>query len=87
LALERLIVLPAPRVGTPATVVLSAAKGTAKILSFRIAGMREEANRAVATADRAVLPLRMTPQDGIQRDLILTNKRNDTLVLVPILAK
>jgi hypothetical protein len=49
--------------------------------------MREEPNPAVETADRAVLPLRMTPQDGIQRHLILTNKRNDTLVLVPILAE
>ena len=79
--------LPTPRVGTLATVVLSAAKGTAKIPPSGVAGMREEANLAVATGDRAVLPLRMTPQDGIQRDLILTNKRNDTLVLVPILAK
>jgi len=67
--------------------VLSTAKGTAKILSARIAGMSEEADPAVAAAHRAVLQIRTTPQDGVQRDLILTNKRLEAVVLVPILAK
>ena len=79
--------LPTARVGTLATVVLSAAKGAAKITAARAARMSEEANAAVATAHSAVLPIRMIVQDGIQRDLILTNKRKDAVVLVPILAK
>lgn len=49
--------------------------------------MSEEANSAVATTHGAVLPIRMIAQDGIQRELILTNKRSGTVVLVPILAK
>jgi hypothetical protein len=67
--------------------VLSAAKGAAKITAARAARMSEEANAAVATAHGAVLPIRMIAQDGIQRDLILTNKRKNVVVLVPILAK
>ena len=86
-ALSRLIVLPTPRVGTLATVVLSAAKGTAKILPAGVAGMSEETNSAVATLHCAVLQLRMIAQDAIQRHLILTDKRVDAVVLVPILAK
>jgi len=67
--------------------VLSAAKGTAKITAARAARMSEEANAAVATPHGAVLPIRMIAQDGIQRDLILTNKRKNPVVLIPILAK
>jgi len=80
-------VLPTPRVGTLPTLVFSAAKGTAKILPFRVAGMREEANPAVATPHGAVPQIRAIPQDSIQRDLILTNERLGAIVLVPILAK
>ncbi len=67
--------------------MLPAAKGTAKILAARVAGMSEEANPAVAAAYRAVLQIGTIPQDGIQRQLILTNKRKDLAVLVPIFAK
>ncbi len=67
--------------------MLPAAKGTAEILAARVAGMSEEANPAVAAAYRAGLQIRTIPQDGIQRELILTDKRISTLALVPILRK
>ena len=67
--------------------VLSAAKGTAKILPFRVAGMREEANPAVAAPHCAALQIGTIPQGRVERQLILTNKRTGAVVLVPILAK
>ena len=67
--------------------LLPAAKGAAEIPAARVAGMREEAYAAVATPHRAVLQIRTIPQDGIQQELILTNKRTGAVVLVPILAK
>ena len=82
-----LIVPPAPLIGKLATMVHSAAKGTAEIKSARIARMGEEANPAVAAPHCAVLQSRTTPQEGIQRQLILTNKRKGAVVLMPILAK
>ena len=81
------IVLPATLIGTLAAVVLPAAKRTAEILTRRVARMSEEANPAAAAAYRAVLKFRTIPQDRIQRELILTNKRTAAVVLVPILAK
>jgi hypothetical protein len=80
-------VLSAPRVGELATMVLPAAELAAEILAARIPGMREEAYAAVATSHRAVLQARTITQDGIQRELILTNKRTGAVVLMPILAK
>ena len=79
--------LPATLIGALAMVVLPATKGAAKITAARAARMSEEANPAVATAHGAVLPIRTIAQDGIQRELILTNKRKDLVVLMPILAK
>ena len=67
--------------------VLSATKGTAKIPTARVARMREEANTAVATSHRAVLQIRTIPQDAVQRQLILPNKQNNPVVLMPIFAK
>jgi hypothetical protein len=67
--------------------MLPAAKGTAEILAARVAGMSEEANPAVAAACRAGLQIRTIAQDGIKRELILTDKRISTLALVPILRK
>jgi hypothetical protein len=67
--------------------VLAAAELAAEIQPARVAGMRKEANSAVAAAHRAVLQIRTLPQRGIQRDLILTNERLGAIVLVPILAK
>lgn len=81
------IVLSAPPIGPLATMVPPAAKWTAEIAAARVAGMSEEAYAAVATPHRAVLQIRTIPQDGIQRELILTDKRISTLVLVPILRK
>jgi hypothetical protein len=67
--------------------VLSATKGTAKIPTARVARMREEANTAVATSHRAVLQIRTIQQDAVQRQLILPNKQNNPVVLMPIFAK
>jgi hypothetical protein len=67
--------------------VLAAAELATEIQPTRVAGMRKEANPAVAAAHRAVLQIRTVPQRGVQRDLILTNERFGAIVLVPILAK
>ena len=67
--------------------VLPAPKLAAEILAARVPGMREEAYAAVATPRRAVLQVRTIPQDGVQRELILTNKRTGAVVPMPILAK
>ena len=77
----------APLVATLPAAVRSAAKGTAEILPVLVAGMCEEANPAVAAVYRAALKTRTNAQGGIQRALILTNKRTGAVVLVPILAK
>ena len=81
------IVLSAPLIGPLAMMVPPAAKWTAEIAAARVAGMSKEAYPAVATPHRAVLQIRTIPQDGIQRELILTDKRISTLVLMPILRK
>jgi hypothetical protein len=80
-------VLPAPLIGTLATVILPAAEGAAEILTTGVTRMSEEANPAVTAAYRAVLQIRTIAQNGVQRELILTNKPKGTVVLVPILAK
>ena len=49
--------------------------------------MSEKADPAVATAHQAPAQFGMDPQNRPQRDLILTNKRKDAVVLVPIRAK
>ena len=67
--------------------MLAAAELAAEIPPSCVAGMRKEANSAVAAVHRAVLQIRTVPQRGIQRDLILTNERLGAIVLVPILAK
>ena len=82
-----LIVLPAPRVAALATMVLPAAKLAAEIPAAPVAGMSKEANPAVAASHRTILQARTIAQDGIQRELILTNERLGAIVLVPILAK
>lgn len=85
--MRRLIVLPATRVGTLATMLSPAAKGATKITAARAARMSKKANSAVTTVHRALSPIRMIAQDGIQRQLILPNKRKDAVVLMPIFAK
>ena len=49
--------------------------------------MRQEADATVAAGNSTACQTGMIAQDGIQRDLILTNKRTDAVVLVPIRAK
>ena len=54
---------------------------------MRVSRMREEANPTVAAVDRTACQTRMIAQDGIQRQLILTNERIGAVVLMPIRAK
>jgi hypothetical protein len=74
----------APRVGPFVAMALAATEFTAKIFPIRIPRMREEANPTTAAPDRTACQTRMLAQDGIQRQLILTNKRTDAVVLMPI---
>jgi hypothetical protein len=78
-SLECLIVLLA----LPA-VVLTAAEGAAEIPPPGIAWMRQKANAAVATVNRTVCQTGMIAQEGIERQLILTNKRVGAVGLMPI---
>jgi hypothetical protein len=68
-------------------VMLAATEGATEILSMRISRMREEANFTMATGDRTACQIDMIAQNGIQRQLILTNKRSSAIVLMPIRAK
>jgi hypothetical protein len=67
--------------------MLAATERTAQILTADVARMREEPNPAVFAGRRATGQLGASLQNGVERDLILTNKRTSTLLLVPILAK
>ena len=67
--------------------VLTATERAEEIPPIRIPRMRQEANCAVAAGDRTACQTGMIAQHGIQRDLILTNKRSDAVVLMPIRAK
>jgi len=70
-----------------AATVLAASERTVKIRSIRVPRVRQEANGTVAAVDRTDCQIRMIAQDRIERDLILTDKRADTIVLMPIRAK
>ena len=74
-------------VGLLATMVPTATELAEKIPPIPIARMRQEANSTVAAVDRTACQTGMIAQDGIQRELILTNKRMDAGVLMPIRAK
>jgi len=80
-------VLLAPRVGLLAAVVLAATKRTTEIPPIRVPRMRQEPNPAMAAGDRTACQTGMIAQDGIERELILTNKRTGAVVPVPIRAK
>jgi hypothetical protein len=80
-------VLLAPRVGLLAVVVLTATELAPEIPPICIPRMCQEANSTVAAAGRTACQTRMIAQDGIERQLILTNKRTGAVVLMPILAK
>jgi hypothetical protein len=86
-ATVRSIVLLAPLVGLLATVVLTAAERAAEIPPIRVPRMCQKANSTVAAVDRTACQIGTIAQDGIQRDLILTNKRTSAIVLMPIRAK
>jgi hypothetical protein len=80
-------VLLATLVGLLATMVPTATELAEKIPPIRISRMRQEPNSTVAAVDRTACQTGMIAQDGIQRELILTNKRTDAVVLMPIRAK
>ena len=79
-----MIVLLAPRVGPFATLALAATEFTAKILPIGISRMRQEADPTTAAVDRTACQIRMLAQNGIQRQLILTNKRIGAVVQMPL---
>ena len=81
------IALLAPLIAKLATIVQSAAEGTTQIEPAPVARMRKEANPAVAAGHGALSPTRTIAQGRIERQLILTNKRKDAVVQMPILAK
>jgi hypothetical protein len=78
------VMLLAPRAGLLAAVVLAATKRTAEIPPMRVPRMRQEANPAMAAEDRTACQTGMIAQDGIKRELILTDKRISAVVAVPI---
>ena len=86
-SLVGLIVLLASFVPTLTTVLCATAERAVEILPVCVPRMREETNPAAATTDRTVFQIRTIAQDGIEPELILTNKRKGAVVLVPILAK
>lgn len=67
-----------------ATMMSSAAKGTAQIDASGVPRMRQKPDPTVTTADGAVCEIRMLSQRGIERPLILTNERKNTTILVPV---
>ncbi len=83
----RSIVLLATLVGLLATVLLTASERAAEIPPIRVPRMCQKANSTVAAVDRTACQTGMTAQDGIERELILTNKRTSAIVLMPIRAK
>lgn len=85
--LGRLIVPDAALVGALLSKVVPAAEGTAQILATGVAGIREEAYPAMATAHDATVQVGTVPQNRVQRDVVLTNKRTSAIVLVPSLGK
>jgi hypothetical protein len=70
-----------------ATMVLTASERAVEIPSIGVPRMGQEANRAVAAADRTVFQTGMIAQDRIQRGLILTNNRTSAIILMPIRVK
>jgi hypothetical protein len=70
-----------------ATPLLTTTERAAKISPIRIPPMGQKANSAVAAVGRTDCRTERIAQDGIQSDLILTNKRKNALVLMPLSAK
>jgi len=70
-----------------ATVMLTATEWAAKIAPIGVAWVRQKADPTMAAVDRTACQIRTIAQDGIERQLILTNKRVGAVVLVPIRTK
>jgi hypothetical protein len=70
-----------------AAAVLTAAERTGKIPPICVPRMRQKANPTMAAVNRTACQTGMIAQDRIERQLILTNKRADAIVLMPIRAK
>ena len=79
--------LLAPLVSLLTAAVLTATERTVEIAPIRVPRMRQKANSTVAAVDRTACQTGTIAQDGIERDLILTNKRTSAIVLMPIRAK
>jgi hypothetical protein len=77
----------APLVGLLAAAVLTATERTVEIPPIRISRMCQKANSTLAAVDRTACQTGTIAQDGIERDLILTNKRTSAIILMPIRAK
>jgi hypothetical protein len=54
-----------------------------KVLPTGISGMRQEADSTTVATDRTACQTAMSAQNGIQRQLILTNKRKDAVLPMP----
>jgi hypothetical protein len=67
--------------------VFTATELTAEISPIRVSWMRQKANATMAAVDRTAFQIGTIAQDGAERQLILTNKRVDAVVLMPIRAK
>ena len=84
LPLGRAIVGGTPLVGRLPAMMLSATKRTTQYLAPFVPGIREKADAAVSARNDAPLQFGMGPEDGVQRDQILSNQRPGAVVLVPI---
>lgn len=78
------IVIAASPPSAFSSVVQSTAKGTAQILSTRVAGMSQKPNSAVATAREATLQIVIILHRLVERQLILPNERKNVIVSMPI---
>ena len=67
--------------------MLAATEHAVEIPPIRVPPMRQEPNSTVAAMDRTVRQTRMIAQDGIECELILTNKRVGAVPPVPIRPK
>ena len=61
-----------------------AAKGTPQIFPASVLRSRQESNATVKAVFDATLQFAIGLQEGVQRRLILPNKRTDATVLMPI---
>ena len=86
-ATVRSVVPLAPLVGLLAMMVLTATERAVELPPIRVPRMCQKANSTVAAVDRTACQIGTIAQDGIKRNLILTNKRTSAIVLMPIRAK